>query len=151
MKKLPNCVFVWDGQAMIPTLHFALLAESSFTSGNAYRLIVAEENETIRRSNEQNKKMWSLLAEISEKVPHCGHRYTADEWKTILMHACGHEVQFLPALDRKTFVPYGGRSSKMTVAQMAEFIEYIYAFAASQNVKFRADKGVTWNDEETKA
>jgi len=148
MKKLPTCVYAWTGEAMQPTLHFARLAESSFTSGEAYRLMVVEEKEAERkarrRSLEQNDKMWALLTEISEQTEHCGRHFSPDQWKVLMMHACGHTVQFLPALDNSSFVPYGGRSSHMTKAQMSELIEFIYVWGLEHGVRFQTDKGVMW-------
>ena len=130
---------------MIPTLHFARLAEASFTSGEAYRMIVDAERATIaRRSKQQNDKMWTMLGEISEQSEHCGRRYSPDEWKVLLMHACGNEVKFLPALDYKTFVPYGGRSSQMTMTQMSELIEFMRWWGTQHGVKFRDDEGMTY-------
>jgi len=146
--KLPTCIYVWDGHNMIPTLHFARLAESSFTSGEAYRLMVMEEKERERaqrrRTREQNNMMWALLTEISNQIEHCGRRYTPDQWKVLLMHANGQEVKFLPALDGKTFVPYGGRSSHMTVNQMSELIEFIRWWGNHNGVQFADMEGVTW-------
>ena len=149
MKKLPTCIYVWNGETMQPTLHFARLAETSFTSGQAYRLIVAEETETIkkqlRRSKQQNDKMWAMLGEISDQAVHCSRRFSPDQWKVILLHALGKvKVDFLPALDNQTFIPYGGRSSHMTLQQMAEFIEYLTWFGTQHGVKFRSDEGLTW-------
>ena len=66
--KLPTCIYVWTGETMQPILHFARLAESSFTSGQAYRLIVADEAEKTKRSKQQNDKMWAMLSEISEQA-----------------------------------------------------------------------------------
>jgi hypothetical protein len=144
--KHPSCIYVWTGEGFMPTLHFARLAERSFTSGQAYRMIVAteEEQKKTRRTGEQNSKLWAMLGEIAEQVEHCGHRYSSDQWKVLLMHACGHEVQFLPALDGKTFVPYGGRSSHMTIGQMSELIEFIYSWGVQQGVKFSDQEGITW-------
>ena len=144
--KLPTCIYVWTGETMQPTLHFARLAESSFTSGQAYRLIVAEESEKkTKRSKLQNDKMWAMLTEISEQAEHCGRRYSADEWKILFMHACGHDVKFLPALDHKTFVPYGGRSSQMSAMDMAELIEFIQWWGTQNGVRFATDRGTTWD------
>jgi len=145
--KMPAMIMVWTGDHFLPTLHFARLAESTFTSGEAYKLIVQQERDAqtkARRTLEQNNKMWALLSEIAEQVEHCGRHYSSDQWKTLLMHAMGQEVLFLPALDGKTFVPYGGRSSHMTTAQMSELIEFIYVWGLQHGVQFASDRGVIW-------
>jgi hypothetical protein len=36
-------VYIWDGEAMVPHRRFSRLAESSFTAGQAYRMIVQSE------------------------------------------------------------------------------------------------------------
>jgi hypothetical protein len=136
---------------MLPTLHYARLAESSFTSGQAYKMIVAEEqSKKTRRTQQQNDKMWAMLTEISEQIEHCGQTYTADEWKVLLMHAMGQDLKLLPALPEAKsgsgVVPYGGRSSHMTVGQMNELIEFIQYWGAKHGVKFGSDRGVTWDD-----
>jgi len=40
---IPPLYFAWNGSAMEPLARFSRLAERSFTSGHAYRLIVEEE------------------------------------------------------------------------------------------------------------
>ena len=93
-----------------------------------------------RRSLEQNKKMWPLLAEISLQLTHCnGRKYDPNRWKVIFLHAWGQEVEFLPSLDGDTFIPSGGSSSKLTKAEMSEFIEFILAEGTKRGVKFADD------------
>jgi hypothetical protein len=148
--KLPTCIYAWTGEAMQPTLHYARLAESSFTSGEAYRLMVVEEKERerlhTRRTKEQNDKMWAMLAEFAEqaKHPYDIRKFSDDEWKVLLMHAMGQDLRLLPSLDGQTVVPYGGRSSHMTIAQMTEFIEFMYAKGTEYGVKFSDQEGITW-------
>jgi hypothetical protein len=89
--------------------------------------------------------MWALLSEIANQVQHKGQRYSADQWKVLLMDVCGHEIQLLPSLvEGKGIVPYGGRSSHMTVAQMAELIEFIRYWGTEHGVKFADMEGITW-------
>jgi len=157
---------VWMGDNFLPLIHFARMAESSFTSGRAYDLIVREEadSKAAIRSKEQNDKMWAMLTEISrqivhgpdgyvcvsEKSWHGWEHYTPDEWKVLMMHAMGQDLKLLPALpEAKTgagIVPYGGRSSHMTVGQMNELIEFIQYWGVQHGVRFATDKGITWND-----
>jgi hypothetical protein len=60
-----------------------------------------------RRSVIQNDRMWAMLTDVATQKTHAGRRFTTDEWKVLFMHACGRQVQFLPALDGGAFVPYG--------------------------------------------
>lgn len=89
-----------------------------------------------KRSLEQNAKMWALLTEVALQKEHCGRRYTPDQWKAIFMHACGQEVQFLPSLDGKTFIPWGNRSSELSKGEMSELIECIVAWGTQNGVVF---------------
>lgn len=90
-----------------------------------------------RRSIDQNSLLWSLLTQISVQKEHCGRRYTPDAWKILMLHACGREVQFLPALDGTTFVPWGQSSSDLSKAEMTELIEFIICWCAENGVQFR--------------
>lgn len=90
-----------------------------------------------RRSGEQNDRMWAMLTDISRAQP-MGRRHTPDDWKAILMNACGWESQFLEGLDGRPF-PQGFRSSQLTKSQMTTLIEYMFAFGA--------EHGVEWSDE----
>lgn len=78
-----------------------------------------------RRTGDQNAKLWAMLTDISLAKPE-GRRLTPEQWKTVFMQACGWEVQFLEGLDGQPF-PAGFRSSKMTVKQMTDLIDFIQA------------------------
>ena len=51
------------------------------------------------------------------------------------MNSLGHEVAFETGLDNRPF-PIGFQSSRLTKAQMADLIEFIYAYGAEHNVKW---------------
>lgn len=89
-----------------------------------------------KRSLPQNDRMWAMLTDVAEQVTHCGNRYTPDQWKVLFLHACGREVQFLPGLDGKTFLPWGQSSSDLSKAEMSELIEFIFAWGAENGVTF---------------
>jgi len=88
----------------------------------------------LTRTIEQNARMWAMLGDISKAEPR-GLKYTADDWKIIMMRACGWEVQFLDGLDGKPF-PAGFRSSRMTVRQMSDLISYMMGFGAEEGVQW---------------
>jgi hypothetical protein len=93
-------------------------------------------------SEPQRKRMWAMLGEIAKQVPHrdrfgAERYYAAEQWKVLMMHACGQEVDFMPSLDGSTFIPYEGRSSKMNSADMNEFLSFIEAWGVQNGVKFR--------------
>ena len=133
----PAITFEWNGRAMIPRRTASRLAERSFTSGCAYRMIVQEE----RRSLEQNAKMWAMLTEIAAQKQHCGRYYAPDQWKALFLHAMGQQVEFLPSLDNATFVPFGLQSSKLSKRDMIELLEFIAAWGTQNGVIFKDDPG----------
>ena len=90
------------------------------------------------RSNEQNAKLWAMLSDLSRAKPE-GRMHTPEVWKQLVMHACGHAVQFEIGLNGQPF-PTGFRSSRLNKAQMSDLIEWIYAYGA--------EHGVVWTEPE---
>ena len=90
------------------------------------------------RSNEQNAKLWAMLSDLSRAKPE-GRLHTPEVWKQLVMHACGHAVQFEIGLNGQPF-PTGFRSSRLSKAQMGDLIEWIYAYGA--------EHGVVWTEPE---
>jgi hypothetical protein len=93
------------------------------------------------RTLDQNALMWCLLADVARCEPQ-GREHTPDVWKSVFLHACGHEVQFAPGLSGLPF-PLGLRSSRLSKAQMSELIEFIYAWGS--------ENGVVWSDDVSQA
>lgn len=85
-----------------------------------------------KRTQEQNDKMWAMLTDISVAKP-MGRRHTPDDWKAIMMNACGWECQFIEGLDGRPF-PQGFKSSQLTKSQMSTLIEFMLAWGAEQRV-----------------
>lgn len=124
-----------EGQTVILT--------NEYRRQQAHRLIELVPNGAVlsikpaRRTNDQNALMWAMLSEISRARPE-GRELTPDVWKMVMMHACGHAVQFEIGLNGQPF-PMGFRSSRLSKAQMTDLIEFIMCFAAEKGVKI--DKG----------
>lgn len=97
-----------------------------------HRLTLEVKKQT--RTNEQNALMWQLLTDISKQVNWYGNKLTPEEWKDVLS-ASLRKQRAVPGIDGG-FVVLGLRTSKMTIAQMAEMIELCYAFGSQQGVKF---------------
>jgi hypothetical protein len=91
-----------------------------------------------RRSVDQNDKLWAMLTDIATQKMHAGRRYTPDQWKVLFLHACGREIQFLPALDNSTFLPYGQSSSDLSKEEFSELLDFIAVWGA--------ENGVVWSD-----
>jgi hypothetical protein len=93
------------------------------------------------RSTEQNALLWSLLDQIAAQVTWHGQKLTADEWKDMATAALKRQ-KVVPGIDGG-FVVLGSRTSRMTVAEMTELIDFLDAFGAQQGVKFKA---AHWED-----
>jgi len=91
-----------------------------------------------KRTLPQNDRMWAMLTDVANQKEHAGRKYTPDQWKILMMHACGREVQFIPALDGKTFLPWGQSSSDLSKDEMSELIEFLFAWGAAN--------GIVWSD-----
>lgn len=89
-----------------------------------------------QRSLDQNAKMWAALTDIAEQKTHNGRHYNTDQWKVLFLHALGREVQFMPALDGSTFIPYGQSSSDLSKQEMSDLIECMLAWGAENGVVF---------------
>lgn len=87
-----------------------------------------------KRSLPQNDLMWALLTEFSQQFQHNGKKYSPTEWKSIFLHAFGREIDFLPSLDGKTFLPIEMSSSDLSKQEMTDFIEFILKEAADRGV-----------------
>jgi hypothetical protein len=89
------------------------------------------------RSLEQNAMLWRLLTELANKVPwQVNGEYvmlSTDDWKDIVTASLTEENRIAKGI-RGGFVILGKSTSVMTVSQMSQLIEFIYAFAAEQGV-----------------
>jgi hypothetical protein len=91
------------------------------------------------RSNEQNALMWCLLSEISRAKPE-GRELTPEVWKSLFLHALGHDQRFEVALDGRGVVPVGFRSSRLTKEQMGDLIEMVHEYGARHGVTFAEER-----------
>lgn len=93
------------------------------------------------RTNEQNAKMWSMLSEVQAHSPMLhGCRMNTDKWKATFMMAAGQKVTMLPTLEGDGFFPYGHKSSELSVREMSDVIEQMYAWGAMNGVVFAEPK-----------
>ncbi|MHC2462084.1 recombination protein NinB [Bradyrhizobium embrapense] len=90
-----------------------------------------------QRTIEQNDRMWAMLTDIVSQHDF-GRPYTTDEAKVVFMQACGKEFTVLPTLDGKGFVPYGQSSSDLSVGEMHDLIEFMFAWGA--------ENGIVWSE-----
>lgn len=89
-----------------------------------------------KRSDAQNRRLWAMLNEIARARPELnGVRMTAEDWKSIFMHALNNEMRVVPALDGQGIVPLGFRSSQLSKQQMSDLQELIAAYAAREEIQ----------------
>lgn len=104
----------------------------------AYQLIdIAPDGAVVNikeasRSLDQNALVWQILSDIARAKPD-GRVMKTEEWKILMMDACGHKPKFIPGLDGG-FVCAGYRSSRLTKAEFSELIECAMEYAARHGV-----------------
>jgi hypothetical protein len=91
------------------------------------------------RNADQNARMWAMLSDVSRAKPE-GRQWTTDAWKAAFMHSLGHQCAFAEGLDGSGPFPIGFRTSRLTVAQMADLITVIQEYGDRH--------GVAWSEPE---
>ena len=96
-----------------------------------------------RRSVAENKLLHALISHIAQHHEWAGKKRSVDVWKRLLTYswcrARGESVEMLPALDGNGFDIVYRKTSRLTVSECAELLEYIQAWAAEFGVQFPAD------------
>lgn len=87
------------------------------------------------RSEEQNRKLWPMLADLRDQVSWLGE-FTTDDIKLMFLNRLGVEIRFLPTLERQGMFPVGPRSSTLTKEQFSGLIELLYQTGAEEGVKW---------------
>ena len=90
-----------------------------------------------QRTLMQNRRMWATLTDISEQVVWYGRMLTPENWKDVLT-ASLRKLDVVPNTEGTGFVVLGGRTSEMSIREMAELCEFAEAFGVTQGVKFKA-------------
>jgi len=92
------------------------------------------------RSSEQNEKMWAMLTDISTQIPWLVNgemtMLSKEDWKDILSASLFKGLRLAYSTDGDAFVLLGRRTKDFSVGDMAQFIEFIYAFGADRCVKW---------------
>lgn len=86
------------------------------------------------RSLDQNAKLWAMLADIASQVNWYEQRLTSEEWKDVLTAALKKQ-KAVPGIDGG-FVVIGARTRNMTIKEMSDLVELMYAFGAEQCVEW---------------
>lgn len=91
------------------------------------------------RSDAQNRRLWSMLTDISQQVDWHGQKLTTEEWKDVFSAAL-KRTKVVPGLDGG-FVVCGQSTSRMSKAEMAELQTLMEAFGAERDVQFKVWEG----------
>lgn len=127
---------LWEPQQAHRALQHAWTsAKAALMAGHRLTLELRPE----KRSDAQNRRLWSMLADISEQVDWHGCRLTSEEWKDVFSAAL-KRTKVVPGLDGG-FVVCGQSTSRMTKAEMCELQTLMEAFGAERGVQFRAWEG----------
>lgn len=111
--------------------------EAIMNAPEGYRVQIQPPTRTLQ----QNDKLWAMLNEVSKQVEWYGQYYPKEVWKTIFLTAYGVEMRFVPAIDGGQ-IPIARSSTRLTISQMSDLIEIIYAFGAKHGVRFKENCGV---------
>jgi hypothetical protein len=92
------------------------------------------------RSLSQNAALWAALGDVAEQVEWYGKKLTSEDWKHVFSSSLKKQ-NVVPGLDGG-FVVLGISTSKMTIREMSDLLELVYAFGAQQGVRFTASESL---------
>ena len=93
------------------------------------------------RSNEQNRKLWPMLTDLSEQVQFAGKLRSKDDWKVICYQAWQEteedsNFECVPSLSGRTVIMLGCSTSSLNKKEFAALIECIYSIGAQYSVNW---------------
>lgn len=87
-----------------------------------------------KRSSDHNARLHAMLGWLSKNVQWAGEHRSIDHWKRLVVaaweRARGETIEYLPALDGKGIDIVFRRTSEMNGREVAELIEWIFAWCA---------------------
>ena len=89
-----------------------------------------------KRSLVQNAKLWAMLGDVANQVVWYGMKLSSEDWKDVLTASLRREMRTVPNVEGNGLVVLGMRTSQMSVREMGELIELLYAFGSQHNVKW---------------
>lgn len=108
------------------------------------RVKVTVEEAKPKRSLEQNARMWAMLTDISRQVewPVDGRlqKLPPEDWKTIMTAGLRKHQRVTQGIEGG-FVLLGESTSRMSVGEMTDLIELMFAFGAEHGVSFLEPRG----------
>lgn len=128
---------LWEPvQAHRALMHAWTNAKALLLAGHRLVLEIRPE----KRSDAQNRRLWSMLADISTQVEWYGRKLTPEDWKNMFTAAL-KQYDTVPGIEGGTVV-LGQSTSRMTKKEMCELQTLMEAFGAKHEVRFRAWGGM---------
>lgn len=121
---------------------------------NLHWYITIEEQD--KRTLDQNAKLHAMLGDIAKQSTHLNKILSTDDWKRLCVaqfrQDCidndipklseywrKNEFRIMPSLDGKSLVALGSPTRKFPVYVMAGFIDWLYQYAAENEIKLSDD------------
>lgn len=102
-----------------------------------HRLTVTVKKAT--RSTDQNALLHKAISEIAKQVEWAGKRRSPETWKRLLvaawLRAKNEHVEVLPAIDGHGVDVVFERTSRLTVAECSDLMEFVFSWAAQNSVE----------------
>lgn len=101
------------------------------------------------KKREQEEKYHAMIGDIARQVEYAGRKWHSEDMKRLLidefaeeMRQAGtplhHDSRVVPSFDGKRIVQLGIQSRQFYVKEASQFVEYLYAFGAQNNVRWSA-------------
>ena len=106
------------------------------------------------KSRLQEEKYHAMIGDIARQYVHAGRQWDAEDMKRLLVHTFREEtkddpeladewkkvedLQLAPALRGNGFVLLGTQTRRFTVPLASAFIEWLYAFGAENDIRWKA-------------
>lgn len=87
-----------------------------------------------RRTLDQNARLWPMLQDVAKQVDWHDQKLTKEDWKEVFT-ASLRQQRAVPGIDGG-FVILGTSTRRMTIREMSDLIELIYAFGAEHDVEW---------------
>lgn len=116
--------------ALEPVLHTAQQKIQQALKGGPVLVTLGR----VKRSNDQNKKLWAMLKDIADQVEWYGQELTKEEWKDVLTAGL-LQAKVVPGIDGG-FVSVGLSTRKLNKGQFRDLIELIYYFGSTHDVQW---------------
>jgi hypothetical protein len=97
----------------------------------------------MKRTTDQNRKLWPLLHEVAAQATLNGEQHDADEWKTIFMSGLNKSRKLEMKVVKGIYgepVNLGRSTSKLDKDLFSDLIELILWYGATHGVVFKEDK-----------